>query len=1007
MKRVVLLLVLLFATASAARAQQQTGEIFGKAADQSGAIMPGVTVTATSSVLLQPLVAVTSDTGTYRFPQIPIGTYTVTFELSGFATVVRENIRIEIGFNAQINAEMSVGGITETLQVTASSPLVDIKDTGRSTRFNQEALQSIPTARDPWVIIEQSAGVAMDRQNVGGSMSGQQSNFVARGASMFEQKWNLDGVDITDMNATGGSPVYYDFDAFEEMQISTGGNDVTMQSPGVAVNLVTKSGTDKYRGAARYYITDDNFESVNLTDQLRTAGATSGNPIQNIKDWGAEIGGPIAKSKAWFWGSWGRQDVGVGVNGFYQPTAACQQLKADLKANPLSHSVEDTWNCLNTDLTELKNGNAKLTAALTNTNTASFYFNYSGKIRNARDASDTRPIETTLRQGGVTDTSLGSALWKTGVPKTYKWSDRHVFSDRFLVEAQYAHIGNNFALDFHDPSLSTVQIWYDQNTGMYGRSYYAQQIVRPTDSIDVTGNYFLPGTLGGDNAMKFGMKIRNDEGYTGTHYGGNAYSVFTNGVPYQAWVMRDSATDYILHNRNVYFQDTWTRKRLTINAGVRFDYQSDYAGAASVGAVPFYGQTTRYGQVFNQLPAATFAGYTPAAAFKDLSPRAGASYDVMGDGKTVFKFNYSRYVSQIGGNTTGYLSNPYNPVKVTEVDYPWSDLNNDGFVQANEIDMRGAPAFATAGYDYNNPTLMATTGTTDPNLTSPKTDEFLFTFDRQVMDNLAVSATYIYRKYTNFTWTMRPGLTANDWTAKTYTPNCSTAPSGALCQPVTYYAPNFQMPVNTVLTNEPDYYRTFNGIELAARKRMAKDWQMNASFSYNNAKQYYPTPASYGPQYASDPTNIAFYSGAQYAQQSTSSGLDNVFVNTPWIFRVSGSYTTPWQKVNVAGFYNTRAGYPFEQIVQTTSRGGGAAAAGILLSPIGDTRLPTFQNFDFRIDKPFTFGTTKIIASMDIFNLFNENTILAENRTQNSATANTIKNILAPRVIRFGARITF
>ena len=138
------------------------------------------------------------------------------------------------------------------MTVSGETPIVDLKDTGKTNRFTQEALQSIPSARDPWVIIEQSAGVAMDRQNVGGSASGQQSNFVARGAAMAQQKWNVDGVDVTDMNATGGSPVYYDFDAFEEMQISTGGADVSMQSPGVGVNLVTKSGTDKLKGSGRY-----------------------------------------------------------------------------------------------------------------------------------------------------------------------------------------------------------------------------------------------------------------------------------------------------------------------------------------------------------------------------------------------------------------------------------------------------------------------------------------------------------------------------------------------------------------------------------------------------------------------------------------------------------------------------------------------------------------------------------------------------------------------------------
>jgi hypothetical protein len=242
--------------------------------------MPGVTVSVSGGSLLQPMVATSSTTGTYRFPGLAVGVYTVKFELAGFKTFVREGIRMEIGANIQVNATLEISALQETVIVSGETPLVDLRDTSKSARFTQEALQSLPTARDPWVIIEQAPGVAMDRQNVGGSASGQQSNFVARGAAMSQQKWNLDGVDVTDMAATGGSPVYFDFDAFEEMQISTGGADVTMQSPGVSVNIVTKSGTDRLRGSTRYYSTDDKFQSNNVTDALRKQGVSTGNPIQ-------------------------------------------------------------------------------------------------------------------------------------------------------------------------------------------------------------------------------------------------------------------------------------------------------------------------------------------------------------------------------------------------------------------------------------------------------------------------------------------------------------------------------------------------------------------------------------------------------------------------------------------------------------------------------------------------------------------------------------------------------
>src|SRR5499427_4163096 len=326
-KFVVLAVVALFATSSLASAQQQTGEVYGKVTDGSGAVLPGVTVTLSAPTLLQPLTAITSETGTYQFPRLEIGTYSVKFELAGFKTVVNEGIQVTVGFSAAVNAQMGISTVQETITVTGQSPIVDTKETGTRQTFTNELLQNIPSARDPWVILQQTAGIAMDRENIGGNMSGQQSNYVSRGGMPFNNKWSLDGVDITDMAATGASPTYYDFDAFEEMTINTGGVDVTQQTGGVGINLVTKSGTDKFRGSSRFYETDQKFEANNIDDALRAQGATSGNPIQNIKDYGVEAGGPLKKGRAWLWGSIGRQTVDVGVLGFYQPTTDCQALK--------------------------------------------------------------------------------------------------------------------------------------------------------------------------------------------------------------------------------------------------------------------------------------------------------------------------------------------------------------------------------------------------------------------------------------------------------------------------------------------------------------------------------------------------------------------------------------------------------------------------------------------------------------------------------------------------------
>jgi len=1005
--KVLALLAALMLVCSVAGVQaQNTAQLYGRVTDASGAVMPGVTVTLSSPVLLQPMTAVTSATGTYQFPGLGVGTYTVKFELTGFKTVVKEGFRLQLAEGAQVNQALEISSVQETVTVSGETPLVDLRDTSRTSRFTQEALQSIPSARDPWVIIEQSAGIAMDRQNVGGSASGQQSNFVARGAAMAQQKWNVDGVDVTDMNATGGSPVYYDFDAFEEMQISTGGADVSMQSPGVGVNLVTKSGTDRLRGSGRFYLTDEAFQANNVTDAMRKNGVNTGNPIQNIIDWGFEVGGPLVKGRAWLWGSYGRQDINVGINNFFKGDATCQAMKAA----PLTYSLEDIRTCLSPDTTILNNYNAKFAWQIVRANQFSFFWNGAEKVRNARDASDLRPLETTWRQLGVTRTDLGSSWWKTGMPKTYKWSDRHIFSDRFMVEASYSHVGNNFALTFHEEDLRSVQPSFEITTSAWARSYQEAVYVRPTDSIDVMANYFLPGVLGGDHALKFGFKYRNDMAYTGVEWGGNAIARFRSGAASEADLYRNSVTEYGLRNRNFYVQDTYTREKFTLNLGIRFDHQTDFAEANTAPASPFFGKATYAGvyngvtyagATFNQLPALEFPGKDTGIAFKDWSPRIGVTYDIVGNGRSVLKFNYSRYVGQLG--SFGVLAGVYNTVVSTLVRYPWMDANTDGFVQANEIVLTPSPLAWTGGYNYNDPTATSTTGTVDPNLRMETTDEMLVSFDKQIGSHFAVSASYIWRNYANFRWDDRLDWTSANYTQVSYTPPASACPSGSRCQAVTYFQPTSQIPTKYIRTNQPDYSRGFNGFEVSARKRMANRWTANVSYSYNDAPVRYDSSAAY-----EDPTNIDKFDGGQYAPESTSSGLGNIFVNAKWIFRASGVYQTPLWDINVSGFYNTRSGYPFVQVVRTPTRPFSAGTADVYLDVLGDNRLPTFQTLDFRVDKSFTlWNRMKVVPAMDIFNLLNGNTELSVRGVQNASNANTISSILAPRVIRFGARVTW
>ena len=201
--------------------------------------------------------------------------------MPGFKTLVREQVQVATGFTAQIQrAARDLGDLQETVTVTSESPLINTRQRGTESTFTQDMLQNIPSARDPWVILERAPGITMDRSNVGGTASGQQSGFISRGSNTTNNMWSIDGVVVTDLVATGASAIYYDFDSFEEIQISTGGNDASLQTGGVGINLVTKSGTDRFKGTGRYYLTDEKFQADNVDDALRAQNATSGNPIQ-------------------------------------------------------------------------------------------------------------------------------------------------------------------------------------------------------------------------------------------------------------------------------------------------------------------------------------------------------------------------------------------------------------------------------------------------------------------------------------------------------------------------------------------------------------------------------------------------------------------------------------------------------------------------------------------------------------------------------------------------------
>ena len=660
-------------------AQILTGEIHGRVTDASGAVLPGATITVEGPALIQPEVSVSTETGAYSFPRLPVGVYSIRFELAGFRPTQQPDIRIQSGFSAQINVKLDLSTVQETVTVSAASPVVDTKQTTTGATFTSDVLQGIPTARDPWVLLEQTPGVVMSQQNVGGNKSGQQSTFTVHGTQQGNSIWNVDGVTITDMAATGSSSVYFDFDSFQEISFTTGGADASVQTGGVNLNFITRSGGNALRGSGRYFVSDNDYQSTNITPELRAQGAGSGNPLKNIRDYGAEGGGPIVKNKAWFWGAYGKQDIEVGVIGFLKP-GATDALNPDN---------------LETDLTALENYNLKVNAQPWQPHRFSFLYTFSDKIRNARGAGPLNPPETTFRQAGPTP------IYKVG----HQW----VISNRLLFDTTYGFVDGGFRLDFHSDELADVQRLLETTSTALSRSNQNSVNVRPQHEIKTDGNYFAT-FAGADHAMKFGARWRDTPFDTGGHIGGFVTGRLLNGVPIEADLHRDNNSRTSLAGGAAYVQDAMTKGRLTINAGVRVDYHRDKALPADIGANPI---------VPDRLPALSFPGADPGISFTDVSPRFGATWDLSGDGKSIVKVSANRFYGQFVGT-----ANIINPVGATLVRFPWADANGDRFVQRSELDLTRLLAFS-ANYNTANPANVISLNRVDSNLKNDIVNEVI------------------------------------------------------------------------------------------------------------------------------------------------------------------------------------------------------------------------------------------------------------------------------------------
>ena len=966
--RVLLWFVALAGLGLSLQAQESYGNVYGRVLDEQGGAVPGATATLTGPSA--PKTTVSDGNGNFRFLDIQPGRYTVTVTMPGMGNVILENVTVNLGRNTQVTARLKVSGIEEKVTVSSAAPLLDPRKTETGLTFSQVELKELPTTRDIYAMMQQTPGVQLDTVNVAGNSSANVGgpNFTAKGSG--QATYTVDGVTITDNSyavfdggQNGANPLYFDFDSFDEMQVSTGGSNVELQTPGASVNVVTKRGTNDIKGSARFFYASDKWQSNNAPEEAVSAD-NSTNQLRFVREYGAEIGGPIVRDRIWFWLAGARQDISQ------------QFAFTDPGGNPVSGQVTlEPWN-------------GKLNFQISDSNSANLFYTRSNRIDNKANIGGTRSPSAADSLNIITD--------------LYKVEDSHVFSPSLFATANFAYIRADYD---REPlaGLGVQALWENDS---WNRSYRNLVTTNPQHQANVQGSkFFNTGTIG--HELKFGFGYRHQLNDSASQFPGDQiFGSILSSSAYAA-VTRGVDTRYEMDWVHGFVSDTITAGNLTVSPGVRYDYQR--------------GKNIRSTAPANQtfpdlLPAVDWPGDPNyPIQFHDIEPRISATYALGKDRKTLLRASYSRFADQLGGEVVYQLNGL--PVS-SGIYYYWNDTNGDKIVQRDEVDLASGPQYYWNG--INPFTLPNVPNAINRNYQAATTDEIVVGIDHELMPNFAVSASYTYRYFDHLHGHRPIGTSFPDtWAMAGTATGTAVADNGFV---LNFNEPFYgvtlpDQPVGTEYMTRPGYYQKFNGAELQLTKRLSNRWMARASVAWQDWKQYLSTPES-----ILDPNNDwTIGNPNENGGLAIGYGRETIWFNARWQFNLTGMYQLPWG-INLAANFFGREGYPAAYNVRVRTRGQNDtqnATYRITIGKMEDFRLDNVYELDMRLEKAFQLGKINLTASADVFNVTNNDAVIQRQGLigdydprpgrgfSRNDDFNRIVETQNPRVLRVGLRVGF
>jgi hypothetical protein len=963
----VALAVLAFALAlPPVAAQELRGRITGLVTDNTGAVLPGVTVTVAGPALIQAQTAVSGGDGTYRYPALPPGLYTVTFELAGFQTLKRDGIRLGLNQTLTVDTVLQLSSLQETVTITGDSPVIDVKSTTVGTNFTKELLQDIPNARDIWAALAQAPGFQMTGYDVGGSRTGTQTGYQTYGVS-GQNKTLFEGINVTEGQDSNAG--YFDFGSFEEMQVGGSGNMGEQSGVGAFMNLTVKSGGDKFNSQVYYDYVGEQTLTNNVPDAFRTPGGTDalgfkaptiidpatgarlglsrGNPITKQYDFNVNAGGPVRKGRLWYFLSYRDNNQYKTILGLPGEEAQSQ----------------------------LVNKTAKVTYQLSRSNQIIGFYNERSKLQPLRDLSLAIPVS--------------AANWQNSKNRPQKIEWTSTLNSRAFLDVQYSYWGNYFPLyPTQTKSTSTEGVpvgRIDLDTSQQsGASDYYHNRTTLKPQLSAALSYFLDGVAGTHN-FKFGLEAYRERRKFLRFEPGNIYYRDRGNTPAEVDIYNtpNQGVDDAMAT-GIYVQDSWNlTRRLTINAGIRFDrYKIGWPA-----------------QSFTPEQAAYFppvvTGATTVADLKSPSPRLGFAWDITGAGKSVWK----AFIGRFYYNPSTDISSLENPVGQAALRYQFNDLNGNKVLDGPQELGRLLTTVGGAGFV-----------TVDRDLRHAYGQEASTHFEQEVIPFLSARASYVY-KNTRDGWAEIDLTRVNAYTIPfAFTDIGADGLRGtADDRQVALFDRPANAPSTRTFTNPgavagvPMLDGDYHTLEFALNRRFHGKWLLMTSFEHTWANDFRSTTTGTGALDVVRQGTTAITGAGNVMSQPNRRRFGRQ-ETTYWNYKVVGRYVFPWD-LGASGSYKLQSGYNWGR--NTAVALPNAGTESILMEPVNANRTANVHIVDFRLEKGFRLGRVgKVTGMMDLFNALNQNPIVGF-RTVTGARFKEVIAVLDPRAARFGIRWDF